>query len=111
MSAQLVHSYLNHEDYEETQNKLKIISAVASLSYVDISEKCYDITWTSKTDYELIESFYNLKLPSFKAYNETGKIMINNDDFYNWIKDHNNYINDVSAIAGKSYNQVTLDFI
>lgn len=113
MSSELVHSYLNHEDCQKNQNKLKIILAVASFSelpYLDISGKCYDITLTNTIDYEFIEAFYSVKLPSFKAYNETGKIIISNHDFANLIKYHNSYINDVCAITGKNYDQVALDF-
>ena len=59
---------------------------------------------------QLIESFYNTKLPSFKAYNETNKIILSTSDFNNLIKYHNSYINDICAITGNNYEQVAFDF-
>ena len=58
---------------------------------------------------QFFDTFYQTKLPSFKTF-QTGKITLNCDDFEKVIRSHHSYINDVSQITGKTYDQVKLDF-
>ena len=73
---------------------------------------CYDLilqTDCLKIPNSFFDSFYQAKLPSFRAF-QTGKITLSSEDFSNLIKSHHSYINDVSQITGKPYEQVMLDF-
>lgn len=105
------------------RNRVAVITAIASLptvsvpelsslTYLDINGVCYDITVDPKfspISSSFFDTFYQAKLPSFSAHN-TGKVTINLDDFSKLIGSHNSYINDVSEITGKPYDQVLLDF-
>ena len=90
-------------------NNLSKIVSVASLPYYIDS---YDITVNS--DFSTIpgnffDSFYQTKLPSFQSF-KTGKITLSSEDFDKIIRSHHSYINDVSTITGKPYDQVSMDF-
>ena len=89
------------------------IAAVASVpQYIDTNGMCYDLT--VHADFSTIpgtffDSFYQTRLPSFQSF-QTGKITISSEDFFKVVKSHHSYINDVSQITGKPYDQVMLDF-
>lgn len=95
------------------KNSISKIAAVASVpQYLDSNGMCYDII--VQADFSTIpesffESFYKTKLPSFRSF-QTGKITLSSEDFYKVVKSHHSYINDISQITGKSYDQVLLDF-
>lgn len=96
-----------------SKNSILKIAAVASIPpYIDSNGMCYDIT--VQADFSTIpgtffDSFYQTRLPSFRSF-QTGKITLNNEDFFKVIKSHHSYINDISQITGKPYDQVMLDF-
>lgn len=96
-----------------SNSKITKIAAIASSpSYIDSNGMCYTITLQSDTSQipeTFFDSFYKAKLSSFQSF-KTGKITVTGDDFYNIIKSHHSYINDVSQITGKPYDQVMLDF-
>lgn len=95
------------------QNRIEKILAAASLpQYIDTNGMCYDITVQldiSSIPETFFDSFYQMKLPSFQSF-QTGKITLSSEDFYTIIKSHHSYINDVSQITGRPYEQVMLDF-
>lgn len=94
------------------KNSISKIAAVASVpQYLDSQGMCYDITVQanfSTIPESFFDSFYQTKLPSFQSF-RTGKITLSSEYFYKVIKSHHSYINDVSQITGKSYDQVMLD--
>jgi hypothetical protein len=96
-----------------SKNPISKIAAVASVpQYLDSNGMCYDIT--VQADFSTIpdtffDSFYQTKLPSFQSF-QTGKITLSSEDFFKVVKSHHSYINDVSQITGKPYDQVMLDF-
>lgn len=95
------------------QNRILKIAAVASVpSYLESNGMYYDITLQpnlSPIPEIFFDSFYQMKLSSFQRF-QTGKITLSSEDFYDIIKSHHSYINDVSEITGRSYDQVMLDF-
>jgi hypothetical protein len=97
----------------KTQSRVSKIAAVASLpSYIDSNGMCYSVTLHSdgsQIPKTFFDSFYQMKLPSFQSF-QTGKITLSSEDFYTIIKSHHSYINDVSQITGRPYDQVMLDF-
>ena len=96
-----------------SKNSISKIAAVASVpQYIDSNGMCYDLT--VQADFSTIpgtffDSFYQTKLASFQSF-KTGKITLSSEDFYKVVKSHHSYINDVSEITGKPYDQVLLDF-
>jgi hypothetical protein len=97
-----------------SKNPISKIAAVASVpQYLDSNGMCYDIT--VQADFSTIpdtffDSFYQTKLPSFQSF-QTGKITLSSEDFFTrLLKSHHSYINDVSQITGRPYDQVMLDF-
>ena len=96
-----------------SKNSISKIAAVASVpQYLDSNGMCYDITVQS--DFSTIpntffDAFYETKLPSFESF-QTGKITLSSEDFYKVVKSHHSYINDVSEITGRPYDQVMRDF-
>lgn len=99
----------------KTQNRiLKIATLASSLPshYIDSNGICYDIILDSNISQIpeiFFDSFYRMKLSSFESF-QTGKITLTSEDFYKVINSHHSYINDVSEITGRSYDQVLLDF-
>jgi hypothetical protein len=74
---------------------------------------CFDITVNpagSKIDTHFFDSFYQMKLSSFKSF-ETGKVTMNSADLYKLVNSHHSYINDVCQITGRPYDQVMRDFV
>jgi hypothetical protein len=71
---------------------------------------CHDLTvQTANIPASFLDSFYQTKLPSFQSF-KTGKISISSEDFSKLVTSHHSYINDVSQITGKPYDQVLLNF-
>ena len=72
---------------------------------------CYEVTLdqSQQIPKSFFDSFYQSKLPSFKAY-PTDKITLTADDFSNIITSHGSYINDVCQITGRPHDPVLLDF-
>lgn len=100
------------KDQKAHDKKIKLISAIATSKYIDSHGVCYDIKILSDNslDPTVIESLYKAKLPSFQAFGDTRKISLNADDFSKIVLSHESYINDISQITGRSYEQVMLDF-
>lgn len=80
--------------------------------HIDLNGVCYDITLLdtmNKIPDSFFDSFYSTRLPSFEAF-QTGKISISSEDLYKIVQSHHSYINDVSQITGRPYDQVLMDF-
>jgi len=71
---------------------------------------CVMISLYHSFDKTIIESLYKSKLPSFQSFSGTGRITLTSDDFHKIISSHHSYINDVSQITGRSYEQVMINF-
>lgn len=95
------------------ENRISKIAAVASVpQYIDSNGMCYDINIQpdiSSIPETFFDSFYQTNLPSFRSF-QTGKITLSSEDFYKVIQSHHSYINDVSQITGRPYDQVMMDF-
>lgn len=97
---------------KKKQRLAKMIAVASIPYYIDSNGVCYEISIRadiSSIPDTFFDSFYQAKLPSFRAV-QTGKITLSSEDFYNIIHSHHSYINDVSQITGRPYEQVMLDF-
>lgn len=81
-------------------------------SHIDSNGVCYElkVIADSSLDPSLIEALHKAKLHSFKAFPETGKVLINSKDFNNIPKYYADNIEEVVQITGRPVDQVTIEF-
>lgn len=111
----------NKKKKQKQATKVSKMVAIASLpaymaddmTYIDSNGLCYTLTIqknpTSFISDDFFHQFYKYKLKSFQSF-QTGKISLGSEDFARLIESHHSYINDVSQITGRTYDQVMMDF-
>lgn len=103
-------TYLNKEKIDTF--KLMSMGSTLPINQIDINGVCYDLKLLSldSLNPNIIDEFYKNKFVSFNSFTNTKKILLSSEDLKNLIGSHQSYINDISEITGRSYEEVALDF-
>lgn len=87
-----------------------MVSTMVMPGYIDNNNQCFylqELLDALPPNY--LQSYYESQLPSFKLYEKTGNILLNETDFKTFVASQFRYADDIAHLSGRTTEQVMVD--